>query len=184
MIIAMAGLPGTGKTTLARELAVELPAYILNKDTLRAALFTPEEVEYSSRQDDFVVGLMFEIADYRITTGLSRHIILDGRTFSKKAQVDFLTAYAREKHWNLQVIYCTCSDELVRARLEKDVSSGGHPAADRDFDLYRRIKKEEEKIQIPHLYVNTGKPLADCKRLCLQYLLEKSQINKDNEENK
>lgn len=184
MIIAMAGLPGTGKSTLARELAKDLPANILNKDTLRAALFAPGEVEYTSRQDDFVVGLMLELAEYRTRTGLSRHVILDGRTFSKKAQVDVLTAFAQEKHWNLQVIYCTCTDEIVRARLEKDVKSGGHPAADRDFDLFRRIKQEEEKLQIPHLHVDTGKPLAECTHLCLNYLLEQSEIKENNEDTK
>ncbi len=184
MIIAMAGLPGTGKSTLARELAAELPAYILNKDTLRAALFSPAEVEYSSRQDDFVVGMMLEIADYRTRTSLSRHVILDGRTFSKKAQVEFLTGFAREKRWNLKVIYCTCPDEIVRSRLEMDAKSGGHPAADRDFNLYLRIKKEEEKLQVPHFHVDTGKPLADCKRLCLDYLLERSEIIEDKEDSR
>ncbi|MFZ0994064.1 MAG: AAA family ATPase, partial [Candidatus Sulfotelmatobacter sp.] len=60
MIVLMAGLPGAGKTTLARELANRLPGRVLNKDEIRHALFSADEIEYSSRQDDFCLHLMLE----------------------------------------------------------------------------------------------------------------------------
>ena len=42
MIVLMAGLPGTGKTTLARELAQRTQGALLSKDEIRAALFSPK----------------------------------------------------------------------------------------------------------------------------------------------
>ena len=39
MIVIMAGLPGTGKSTLARALAQRLAGAVLDKDEIRAALF-------------------------------------------------------------------------------------------------------------------------------------------------
>ena len=39
VLIAMAGLPGCGKTALAQRLAERLKAVVLDKDTIRAALF-------------------------------------------------------------------------------------------------------------------------------------------------
>ena len=53
MIVLMAGLPGTGKSTLARELAARTSGRVLSKDEIRHAIFLPEEIEFSSAQDDF-----------------------------------------------------------------------------------------------------------------------------------
>ena len=48
MIILMAGLPGCGKTTLAQAIAARIGGTLLNKDDIRAALFTPAQIEYST----------------------------------------------------------------------------------------------------------------------------------------
>ena len=64
MIVLMAGLPGTGKSTLARELAARTSGRVLSKDEIRHAIFLPEEIEYSTRQDDFCLQVMLETAGY------------------------------------------------------------------------------------------------------------------------
>jgi predicted kinase len=57
MLVVMAGLPGTGKSRLATGLAQALPGVILDKDRIRAALFPPEEIEYSLPQDNFCMQI-------------------------------------------------------------------------------------------------------------------------------
>ena len=47
VFIVMAGLPGTGKSTIARELEKRLHAVVLNKDAIRAELFPGDAVNYS-----------------------------------------------------------------------------------------------------------------------------------------
>jgi hypothetical protein len=64
MIVLMAGLPGTGKSTLARELVRRTEGALLSKDEIRAALFSPEDIEYSVLQDDFVMEVMLEAARF------------------------------------------------------------------------------------------------------------------------
>jgi adenylylsulfate kinase len=170
MIIAMAGLPGTGKSTLANALAEKLPAVVLNKDLIRAALFLPEEIDHSWQQDDFVVNVMLEVAEYYFLKDPERVVILDGRTFSKKAQVETLVNYSQEHNRELKVIYCSCPDEIARDRIERDIEKKEHLASDRDFELYIRLQSLSDPLQVPHFSVNTGEKLEYCVQLCLNYL--------------
>src|ERR1700680_3103746 len=82
MIVLMAGLPGTGKSTLARELAARTSGRVLSKDEIRHAIFLPDEIEYSSRQDDFCAQLMIEAAGYLWSRSKERPVFFDGRPFS------------------------------------------------------------------------------------------------------
>src|SRR5437660_10233414 len=81
MIVLMAGLPGTGKSTLARALAGRTSGRVLSKDEIRHAIFLPEEIEYSSRQDDYCLRLMLETAGYLLSQTPERLIFLDGVHF-------------------------------------------------------------------------------------------------------
>jgi predicted kinase len=62
MIVIMAGLPGTGKSTLAQVLAARLSGRVISKDSVRHALFSEAEIEYSTEQDDFVMQVMLRTA--------------------------------------------------------------------------------------------------------------------------
>lgn len=170
MILAMAGLPGSGKSTLAKALGEKLPALLLDKDVVRAALFPSNEIEYSTHQDDFVVGIMLQVANFYVHKDPARHIILDGRPFSKESQVNTVVDFGQTYGWDIRFIHCVCSDDAARARLERSASSGEHLAANRDFDLYLRLKNQFEPLKVPHLLVNTEEPVEICMLRCLDYL--------------
>ncbi len=86
MIVMMAGLPGTGKSTLSRILAQRLSGAVLDKDIIRAALFPPTHIEYSRTQDDFCQEIMLQTATYLLEKHSSLFVFLDGRTFSLRYQ--------------------------------------------------------------------------------------------------
>jgi predicted kinase len=171
LLIAMAGLPGSGKSTLARRLGELLPAVVLDKDVIRAALFPAREIDYSSRQDDFCVTLMLQTAMYLMDKG--RTVILDGRTFTLKYQVDRLIRFSHAAGAMVEIIECVCPDEAARQRLSKDDSLGLHIAANRDFGLYQKIKSQAVPIQVLHLQVDTSRPFDECTSTCMAYLRER-----------
>jgi len=161
MIVLMAGLPGTGKTTLARELAQRTQGALLSKDEIRAALFAPEDIEYSVQQDDFVMEVMLVAARFLLQKAPTRPIFLDGRPFSRRYQIDRVLQFADELAQPWRIIECICSDESARRRLDlqPDLS---HPAHNRTFALYLEVKARFEPIKHPKTTINTDLPLEQC----------------------
>jgi predicted kinase len=169
MLIAMAGLPGTGKSTIAQRLARDLPGVILDKDIIRAAIFG-SEVEYSTHQDDFCMRIMLQAAEYILGKDPGKHVILNGRTFSHGYQIAECRRFAGELGVSFRIIECVCADETARQRLERDAIEGRHLAANRSTDLYLSIKAHFEPIEEPKLMVDTDNDLEQCVSRCLDYV--------------
>jgi predicted kinase len=170
MIVLMAGLPGTGKSTLVRALASQLDAAILDKDQIRHAIFAPPDVEYSTAQDDFILHVMLEAAAKLLRKRTHRIIFLDGRTFSRRYQIDQVLAAARKLNQSWQILECVCSDDTARSRIETQCATGEHPAGNRNYDLYLDVKAHFEPIILPKTVIDTDQPLEDCVTRALQAL--------------
>ena len=158
MIVIMAGLPGTGKSTLARALAERVSGTVLDKDKIRPVLFSPADIEFSTEQDDFCMELMLETAGYLLKRNASRVVFLDGRPFSRRYQIDRVIEYAKTLGQPWRIFECVCSEEIARQRIEEQ----DHPAANRDFALYLRVKARFEEILLAKTLVDMERPLADC----------------------
>ena len=159
MIVLMAGLPGTGKSTLSRALSAELNGSVLDKDAIRAALFSSADIEYSTEQDEFVMRVMLKVAGYILRKDPARYVFFDGRTFSRRYQLDRATGYAEAIGQQWRILECICSEDSARKRL-----SNGEPhlAANRDFNLYREVKSRFEEITLPKKVIDTDLPLEQC----------------------
>ena len=159
MIILMAGLPGTGKSTLAHALAEMTGGSVLSKDQIRAALFSPEDIEYSTAQDDFCMEIMLQAARFLLQKNPQRKVFLDGRTFSRRYKIDRVLSFAAELSQRWTILECTCSEESARRRLEHDPS---HPARNRNLDLYLDVKSRFEPITYQKTVIDTDQPLEQC----------------------
>jgi predicted kinase len=162
MIVLMAGLPGTGKTTLARELAARTTGRVLSKDEFRHSIFAPTEIEYSSRQDDFCVHLMLETAGFLLSRDPRITIFLDGRPFSRRYQIDNVLAAATSLRQPWRIIECVCSETTATQRLEADATESSHPAVNRNHQLYLEMKERFESITELKTVIDTDEAIEAC----------------------
>ena len=171
MLIAMAGLPGTGKSTLARQIAEAIRGVVLCKDIVRATLFPAPVLDYSTEQDEIAMHAIYSAAKAILRADPSHPVFIDGRTFSRAHQIRDLITAAESAGASLRVIECVCAEEIARARIAQDTAHGSHPAGNRTPDLHTTARARAEPLTIPRLVLDTGTtPPAECLGRVLAYL--------------
>lgn len=184
-LIVMAGLPGTGKTTLAHAVKQSLDAridgssqdnppvttLILNKDDVRAALFPPELIDYSAEQDDLCMDIVLRVATFLLRKNPHGIIFLDGRTFSKHYQVQAVEEAISDMDVKVCWIECICDHRIVKQRLIRDLDQGTHPAVNRGPGLYEIVRTTAEPLAVRRLIVDTSQPLQQCVAEVRNYVL-------------
>jgi predicted kinase len=151
--VLFAGLPGTGKSTLARALAERLGAAVLDKDCVRAALFPAGLTDYSGEQDQLCMGAMLAAAAYVTERRRVAYLFFDGRTFSAARQIDEVLLAAEQAGARWRILHVMCADAVAEGRLARKDPS--HPAQNRDPALYRAIQQHFEPILREKLVVDT-----------------------------
>ncbi len=144
-LLVLAGLPGTGKSALARELALLLDCPVLDKDRLRAERFGAS-VDYSREQDDAVVRELLAQAAALARADARASAVLDGRCWTRRSAVEEIEGWARAERVELVWIECRCPRELAHERLARDAAGGMHPAANRDAALHDRLCREADAV--------------------------------------
>ena len=171
MLIAMAGLPGSGKSTVAACLAERLGAVVLDKDRVRAVLFPPRVLDYSAVQDDIAMAAIFQVAAAILQADPERIVILDGRTFLRPGQLQSLLDLAASLDETPRIIECICDNAVAKERLERDLVRGDHLAGNRSFALHQELKVAAVPLTVSRLVLDTGQlSFNECVRQCLDYL--------------
>lgn len=167
MLVLLTGLPGSGKSHLARALASVLHADVLDRDAIRDAIFPARDLDYSAEQNELASQVAYQVAEYILLRDRDRVLILDGRPFSKHTQVDEVVMLAQRVRHPLCVVYCWAPDAVVRRRLEDDIASTGNVASGRNMEKYLRIKATFEPLQVEHLSVNTDQSIDEVVQVVL-----------------
>jgi predicted kinase len=140
VVVALMGLPGAGKSTLARALATEIGARVVDRDAIRAALFpqcsySPTERRATTR----AVLLALEV-----DCALGHACIVDGMTFARARERERVAEVARRFGHLFVPLWLDVPVAVAQARVAAD--AGAHPAHDRDPALVERVAARFEAV--------------------------------------
>ncbi len=165
MLIVFRGLPGTGKSHLARALIARRPSLlVLSRDSLRISMIAHPTFEDDEKA--LVDELILSMTGFLLARG--RDVVIDGMALSSADQVEQFASAAEGRGATVRIIECACSEETALARIQQDL--GTHPAGDRGAPLYFSVKSRFQPLSRPSLQVDTEKPVEDNLAEVLRYI--------------
>ncbi len=152
VLVALAGLPGTGKSFFSRELAARWPFVILESDALRRVLFT--HPTYSPDESIRLFQAIHFMIEMLLKSGLSA--ILDATNLSEKYR-EPLYAIAERLGIKLILVWTEAPAAVVYERLHAREEMGQPDgASDADWSVYVKMKPTAQKIRRKHYLVDTA----------------------------
>ena len=149
MIIIICGLPGVGKTAIAKDLeAIIKGSVVLSTDKIRKELIS--QPTYKKQERRLIYDVMLLLAKYLHIAGID--CILDAtfnRESSRKEVIESLSLTQDQ----LCIVECTCPEEIAISRLKNRQDS----YSDADISVYRKMKRIYEPVKgARHIVVDTS----------------------------
>jgi len=161
-VVALAGLPGAGKTSIAHELHKRYGFYVLSRDTIKRALFGVHDV--GEIQNNVAFGAMLNALPALVD--LKIPVVIDGMPFDRKGQSESIELTIRDNG----VLFVFVDTPIVEAQRRLAVPDPSGPA-DRNPDLVVRIATGFRTMPHEWIQINgTKKPSANADTIALALL--------------
>lgn len=155
-MIVLVGLPGSGKSHLAREIKHRVPAVILDSDALRQALFADPQhtTKEHARLFPAIHVLMVRLLERGIT------IIVDATNLREANRRPFYRT-AEDHGAKLVLVRVWAPKRVIRQRLAaRDARASAADRSTATLDVYERMLADAEPIRRRHVSVDTSKDLG------------------------
>ena len=165
------GMPGSGKSTISRELSKIFRIKVFQSDVIRKELFggrpgDPSRIPfeagiYSKSATCLTYGRLLLLAQEEIEKG--RSVILDA-TYGKQHDRIEAIRMAKDNEANIVFVECLLKESIIKERLLK--REAGYPESDARYHHYEDFRKRFETLdeldEKMHICVDTEKPLEEC----------------------
>ena len=153
MLILVCGLPGVGKSTLAKAISAEIGAEYLSSDIIRRKML--EERTYSEHEKYKVYGAM--VAETERLLASEKTVVCDATFYKKKTRMEMCAA-AKRSHAEVFFVKCTLDEKTIEERMGNRARLG-NSESEATFRIYLKVKGLFEEIEEEYLEVDTALPL-------------------------
>lgn len=155
-LVALSGLPGTGKSHFARELTKQLPFLVLESDRIRKLLVA--KPEYTGVEHSRVFAVCHLLIEDCLSQG--RRVLFDATNLTEAFRRP-LCLICHRLSVPLLLVRFTAPKDIVRARLIER-TAGVHEGdfSDAGWSIYCRLAPYEEPIKGPHFTVDSSGNIA------------------------
>ncbi len=151
VLVVISGLPGTGKSHLARRLTERLPCVVVQSDFVRKILVgTPT---YSREESVFIHQVSHLVMERLLVTGC--RVIADATNLAE-CHREKLYHVADRANAKLVIVRTTAPEPVIRERLNRRAAERDpHDFSDAGWWVYELLRPEVEPVRMPHLVVDT-----------------------------
>ncbi|MCJ7666747.1 MAG: ATP-binding protein [Anaerolineae bacterium] len=164
VLLLLSGLPGTGKSFLARRLAEALPFVIIESDVVRKILF-PQPL-YTAQESRWVHRTCHALMAKLLKRGV--RVIYDATNLIEYHR-EIVYRIAQKAGARLVVVKTVASEEVVRERLRARQEEA-RELSDADWRVYRRMASRQEQVSHPHLVIDTSEDLEEAVAKVLRFI--------------
>ncbi|HEM62386.1 MAG TPA: ATP-binding protein, partial [Chloroflexi bacterium] len=150
VLVMLTGLPGTGKSHLARCLAEVIPFCIVESDQVRKALFP--NAEYSGEESHWVHLTCHAVMEKLLKKGV--RVIYDATNLHERHR-EQVYRLADDLGVKLIVVKVTAPEAVASARLQGRQENNDEDVSDADWRVYRRMARDVDPIRRNFVVVDT-----------------------------
>lgn len=149
-LIILSGLPGVGKSTVAKYLQERRGFLWVRSDVLRKELFSRPRYDESENDKLYAEALR------RVAGFLEKQSVVWDARFLKGEYREAARMLAENKGINFFLIYVTCPEDIVKERLGRRAGD----ASEATFTHYLEQKKHWKEIAEEHVTIDTSRDIA------------------------